>query len=215
MHANCKLLFARYAQPLFRADLRVLEIGPDSFPSSYQQMVANGGPAWHTLDIRADERLTYSSSEAHRFPIADGAYDIVLAGSVLEHVRKPWLWIREVGRVCKTGGHVVVIVPVSWPYHEAPLDCWRIYPAGMSALLEEAGLAVIENRFESLETPGYTRYRPGKSLDCHAGSLRWFYSLAGRLGFPVERAYDTIAIARKPGGGGGRQSTGWPRNEPA
>jgi hypothetical protein len=26
--------------------------------------------------------------------------------------------------------------PVSWVFHEAPVDCWRIYPEGMKALLE-------------------------------------------------------------------------------
>jgi hypothetical protein len=69
----------------------------------------------------------------------------------------------------------------------------------MRSLLEDAGLKVEECRFESLEMDGYARYTPGTSAECQSGVLRWFFRLAGPLGFPVERAYDTVAIANKAG----------------
>src|SRR5262249_10324742 len=125
MHTNSKLLFERYAKHLVVATSRVLEIGPDAFPSSYQSMVDDPSVAWDTLDRTSDARLTYSAAPEYAFPVPDDAYDIVLSGQVIEHVPRIWVWIKEVARVCKRGGIVVTISPVSWPYHEAPVDCWR------------------------------------------------------------------------------------------
>jgi len=39
MHANCKLLFDKYALPYFLAGQRVLEIGPSEIPSDFQAAV--------------------------------------------------------------------------------------------------------------------------------------------------------------------------------
>ena len=66
-------------------------------------------------------------------------------------MRKIWLWIKELTRVCKVGGLVITINPVSWPYHEHPIDCWRAFPEGMRALYEDASLEVLLSIFESLE----------------------------------------------------------------
>lgn len=66
------------------------------------------------------------ASSEYEFPIPSDSYDIVLSGGVIEHVRKVWVWIREVARVCKIGGLVITVAPASWPYHVAPIDCWRL-----------------------------------------------------------------------------------------
>jgi SAM-dependent methyltransferase len=198
MHTNSKQLFHSYARDLFQKESLVLEIGPDAFPSSYRRLIENETARWDTLDIFENPQLTYSNSGENQFPIPDGKYDVVLAANVIEHVKRPWQWLKEVGRICKPGGHIVIVTPVSWPYHPAPVDCYRIYPDGMKALLEDSGLNVVKCLFESKELPGYQRYTPGASPECQSRILRGFFRLAGPFGFPVERAYDTIAIAAKP-----------------
>jgi SAM-dependent methyltransferase len=149
MHPNSEKLFERYARKYFLPGVRVLEIGPDKFPSTYCKLAKTF--SWATLDIYPNENLTYCAKEEYSYPISDGSYDIVLAGQVLEHVRKPWIWIKELARVCQIGGYVIIINPVSWKYHEAPVDCWRVYPEGMKALYEEAGLSVILSTCECLD----------------------------------------------------------------
>jgi len=199
MHQNSRLLFENYAKKYFGSGMRVLEIGPDKFPSSYQTMVGNNAIEWHTLDLSENPHLTYMAAEEYSFPISDSTYDIVLSGQVVEHVRRPWIWIKEVTRVCREGGLVITINPVSWPYHEAPVDCWRVYPEGMKALYEEAGLEVIASTVESFEVPTYRRYIPGRSPEWQGWKWRVTNQLLGRLGFPVERAYDTITVGKKTG----------------
>jgi len=102
-------------------------------------------------------------------------------------------------RVTKTNGLVITINPVSWNYHEAPVDCWRIYPEGMKSLYEDASLKVVLSLWESLETPHFRRHIPGVSRDIHSRKKRLAYDILGRFGFPVERSYDAITVGRKDG----------------
>jgi SAM-dependent methyltransferase len=198
MHANSGFLFQTYARKYFTPGLRVLEIGPDCNPSSLRLLMPDPSIAWDTVDFPGAFAATYLLEEEHRFPIADASYDIVLSANVIEHVRKPWVWQKEVVRVCKPGGLVVTIVPVSWPYHPCPHDCWRIYPEGMKALYEEAGLQVICAVCESIESKGRKRVIPGRSRWFQPRYLQVLYRLVSFIGVPMEYAFDTIAIGRKP-----------------
>src|SRR4051812_37137093 len=111
MHENSKLLFERHALGLFKPKQKVLEIGPDSFPSTYRKGILLD-LEWHTLDQHNNPKLTYSGTEEYRFPVPDDVYDITLSGQVIEHVRKPWRWLPELVRVTKRGGYVITINPV-------------------------------------------------------------------------------------------------------
>ena len=199
MHTNSKLLFLKYARKYFRPGTKVLEIGPDAVPSTYQRAVGDTSIAWHTIDLQKDPSLTYCASSEYEFPLESGTYDIVLSGQVIEHVRQIWVWIRELARVCKEGGLVVTVNPVSWPYHDSPgvPDCWRAFPEGMRTLYEYASLRVRLSHWESLEAPGYRRHIPGRSAEWQAPRLRFAYKVLGIFGFPVECAYDTITIGEK------------------
>jgi SAM-dependent methyltransferase len=175
MHQNSVLLFRKYALPRFNAGMRVLEVGPDGNPSTYRREIS-APIIWSTTDLASQvdaggERLwgtgaardlTLPMRSEYDIPAPDAAFDIVVSGQVIEHVRKPWIWMKELARVCAPDGVVVTVNPVSWPYHEAPIDCWRIYPEGMRALCEEAGLNVELTRCDSLEERPLSWF-PGKS----------------------------------------------------
>lgn len=188
----------KYALHLCEHGMHVLEIGPASIPSDYQNLCAAQNPIWDTLDINDTPGLTYPLSSPEVFAIPSETYDLVVAGQVLEHVERPWRWLPEIARILKPGGHVVIINPVSWCYHKALIDCWRIYPDGMRVLCREASLQVEFSQCESLEAPGYRRYRPGNSAEYQSPRRRRFAQLFGRWGWPVERSYDTITIAKRP-----------------
>ena len=200
VHTNSKLLFQKFAAPIFLPGMRVLEIGPDMVPSTYRRLVETDGIVWHTLDLFDAPDLTYPNAGLYSFPIPDRSYDVVLSGQVIEHVAKIWRWMPELARVTVPGGRVVTIAPVSWPYHEVPIDCWRLYPEAFKALCEESSLAV-ENLFcGSLELPHFPRAIPGRSPEFQPKFSRLLFYFLGWFGFPVEKAFDTICIARKGAG---------------
>ena len=200
MHENTLLLFERYARPYFEPGVRVLEVGPDR-ASRLQGAMIDVPMEWETVDIADRPHVTYVASSEYSFPIPDNRYDVVIAVNVLEHVRKIWLWIQELARVCRTGGVVITISPVSWPYHAYPIDCWRAYPEGMKALYEDARLRVVLSECGALADSHLRRSVPGRSQDAVAEQSGWRMRAITRflvgLGYPVERAFDTITIGRK------------------
>jgi SAM-dependent methyltransferase len=201
MHDNSKLMFDRYAKPRFGAGTRVLEVGATLDTSTYMRAVGDASITWETLDIAAGPGVTHVATEEYRYPVPDNHYDVVVSGQVAEHVRQVWRWMGELKRVVKPGGLIITLSPVSWPYHEAPVDCWRMYPEGMKALCEFNGLELELCQWESLEAALYWRVRPGRGRVSTKASSRRLYALYGALsflGYPVEVAYDMVSIARKP-----------------
>lgn len=220
MHLNSELLFRKYAKGYFKDHLKVLEIGPAGYPSVYQKIIDNPSITWHTLDFSntafidsSADQLTYKISSAYEFPVESDSYDIILSGQVIEHVQRIWTWLRELKRITKPGGQIITVNPVSWPYHEAPVDCWRIFPEGMKALAEEVGLDCKSCFFESLEKDylvrkyGVLKLIPGRSCDYIKSKslgkkIRWNkcvqkIPVLKLLEIPIEVAYDTFSVMEK------------------
>lgn len=82
------------------------------------------------------------------------SFDHAISVSTLEHTLYPWLIVQEISRIVRKGGLICLIVPYSWDYHAHPIDAWRIFPDGMRAIMELAGL-----RVEKLYTRAF-RERP-------------------------------------------------------
>jgi SAM-dependent methyltransferase len=202
MHRNTKLLFQKFARPYFSPGLKVLEIGPNRTPSELEGIVALATEPWHSLDIarscdrKYDRNLTYSTDSPYQFPIPDGYYDVVVSSNVIEHVGKIWRWLPEVARIVRPGGRVITISPISWEFHEDPVDCWRIYPDGMRALCEDAGLNVELCEWDALGIENLRkiggRVQLWQKLSGILNLLHW------KLGFPWEAAFDLITICQKP-----------------
>jgi hypothetical protein len=104
-------------------------------------------------------------------------------------------------RIAAPGGHVITISPISWPYHEAPVDCWRIYPEGIKSLCEEASLTLLTCEYLSEEARRYWRTRYGQGRIAEQRRSSWTYAaykILSYVGFRVEVALDLIMIAQKP-----------------
>ena len=62
------------------------------------------------------------SKEEYSYPIEDNAFDIVFSGQLMEHVRNICRWVDELKGITKNNGLIIIISPISWSYHEAPVD---------------------------------------------------------------------------------------------
>jgi GT2 family glycosyltransferase len=94
------------------------------------------------------------NTQAMEFP--DNAFDVIVDAERMEHDSRFWLTIKELFRVCRPGGHLIVTTR-SWgafPPHDYPSDYWRFMDNGLRDLLEYGG-------FECLATAYGERWQAG------------------------------------------------------
>jgi SAM-dependent methyltransferase len=72
-------------------------------------------------------------------PVEDGSYDVVLCSQVLEHVDDPAQAVRELGRVLRSGGRLLLTTHGVYYYHPLPGDYWRWTHAGLEKVLHDNG----------------------------------------------------------------------------
>ena len=77
-----------------------------------------------------------------KMPFATAEFDSILCNAVLEHVEAPEPVMREMVRVLRPGGHMVVAIPFLQPFHPCPGDFRRYTREGMRRLGIENGLEV-------------------------------------------------------------------------
>jgi SAM-dependent methyltransferase len=81
---------------------------------------------------------------AYETTLPDASADTVLCNSVLEHLERPQDAVREMYRILKPGGCVILSAPFFWHLHEEPRDFFRYSRFGLEYLFNEAAFQVVE-----------------------------------------------------------------------
>jgi SAM-dependent methyltransferase len=128
-------LFIKYCNP----DSSVLDVGSyDVLQSRKQPGYGSYRPIFKGqytgLDITPGPNVDIVAKDQYKWDIPDASYDVVISGQCLEHVEAFWVTMKEMERVCKPGGWLIVIVPWKWRIHPYPIDCWRFLPDGLKFL---------------------------------------------------------------------------------
>lgn len=76
-------------------------------------------------------------------PLKDNSVDSIFCTSVLEHICDPLLLFKEINRILKQDGYLLLSVPFLYHLHEEPFDYYRYTPHGLKYLAEQAGLEVV------------------------------------------------------------------------
>ena len=92
--------------------------------------------------IQSDGNRVDVICEATNLKFDNNTFDSVLCTQVLEHVYDHHLMMKEIHRVLKPGGNIILTVPFAWELHEEPHDFFRFTPHALRTLFEEAGLVV-------------------------------------------------------------------------
>lgn len=83
---------------------------------------------------------------ASHLPFTEQSFDSILCTEVLEHLSDPASCLREMGRVLRPGGHLILTTPQVWHLHEEPYDFFRYTKYGLTHLCHSAGLEMVETR---------------------------------------------------------------------
>ncbi|MET0414385.1 MAG: class I SAM-dependent methyltransferase [Polyangiaceae bacterium] len=126
----------------------VLDAGSGHAP--YRQMLRERGQQVISIDIEDRSGDVTHIADIQNMPvIATGSIDTVICTEVLEHVPAPWDALKELERVLKPGGTLILTVPYLAPIHEAPNDFFRYTRYALELLLTRAGF-----QLEQLEEVG-------------------------------------------------------------
>jgi SAM-dependent methyltransferase len=118
------------------AGLRVLDVGCGVKP--YLPYFATARE-YVGVDIERTEHADLVGS-IERIPVDDASFDVVLCIQVLEHVDDPSQGIRELHRVTRPGGRVLLSTHGTHAFHPSPADHWRWTHTGLERLFETSGL---------------------------------------------------------------------------
>jgi SAM-dependent methyltransferase len=86
---------------------------------------------------------------ARPLPFRDEVFDTVLLSDVLEHIPEPQQCVREIARILRPNGVLLMNTPFFYWLHETPHDYYRYTEFALCYLLEQAGI-----RIEVLEAIG-------------------------------------------------------------
>ena len=139
MHGSALRIMKKFINSVNGKGLDVLDVGSLDVNGTYRPLVEAQGWDYTGLDVVAGKNVDIVADDPFSYPFADGAFDLVISGSTMEHVTAIWEWIPELVRVLRPGGQLCIITHHSYPLHRYPLDCWRIMPDGMEYLFNLTG----------------------------------------------------------------------------
>jgi SAM-dependent methyltransferase len=136
------------------ADGRLLDLGCGYKP--YRELFRQRVAHHIGVDLSTEGSAPDVLASGFALPFIDACFETVLATQVLEHVPEPELLLREVARVLRPGGVLILTAPLTWPLHEEPFDYFRYTEYGLRYLLEKCGYRVehLQQRLGGLGTLG-------------------------------------------------------------
>ena len=134
-HVTITPLLRRYA----RGD--VIDLGCGTMP--FREVIANQVRAYDSLDREARvEGVTYLGDIENMPMVPSARYDAALCFEVLEHLPHPDRALREIARILRPGGWLVLSVPHLSRLHDEPHDYYRFTIHAVRKLLLEAGMEI-------------------------------------------------------------------------
>jgi SAM-dependent methyltransferase len=174
---------------------RLLDVGCGMKP--FESVFGAHVTEWHGIDqqesasgrTRADQYVDLR----HPLPLRDADFDVVLCTQVLEHVPDPFLVMRELARVLRPGGVVLLSAPQTFPRHEEPHDYFRYTNHGLRHMAQEVGLEVA-----AMEPMGSALVTVAQQVVWHMVPMTRLPVVGRRLyGWTVAAIQTTVLVAEK------------------
>ena len=109
---------------------RILDVGCGS--ASYWNLRSDLN--WVGVDINPESKATFVIESNKAYPFENEVFDAIILSFSIEHIANLDLLIKELTRVLKQGGIVVIRCPFLYPLHDTPDDYWRFSLEGLAIL---------------------------------------------------------------------------------
>ena len=136
--------------------LLILDLGSLDVNGSYREYFDISPWTYRGIDMAAGKNVDIVLKNPYNWrEIKSNSADVLISGQAFEHIEFFWITMLEIARVLKPGGLCCIIAPSGGYEHRYPVDCWRFYPDGFSALAKFAQLDVLEVKTQ-WKSQGYT-----------------------------------------------------------
>ena len=119
----------------------LLDVGCGSKP--YKDTYFSAATSYVGVDYASEKSRPDIIASALSLPLDNESFDTVVSTELLEHVPDPLRALREMHRVLKPGGHLILSTPMYWPRHEIPHDYFRYPYDGLLYLVKESGFELV------------------------------------------------------------------------
>lgn len=135
--------------------LNIYDLGSQDVNGSYRSIFDHENWNYVGIDMAPGANVDIVLQNPYSWREIDSeSVDVLVSGQAFEHIEFFWLSMLEVFRVLKPGGLLCLIAPSAGPEHRYPVDCWRFYPDGFSALAKFSQLVVLSAKTQ-WESEGY------------------------------------------------------------
>lgn len=165
--------------------LKIMDLGSLDVNGSYKPLFDKASWQYTGLDVTPGDNVDIVLENSYSWPeIRTDSVDVLISGQAFEHIEYFWITMLEIARILKPGGLGCIIAPSGGPEHKYPVDCWRFYPDGVSAMARFARLKVLE---------ASTQWEPDERYDnksntwrdtrliCQKYRLSGFYAMRQRI----------------------------------
>ena len=125
---------------------RLLDLGCGTVPyyGYYKQFVDEVVCVDWPLSAHGGQHIDHYCDLTQPLPLEDAAFDTIILSSVLEHIPQPENLWREISRVLRPGGVLLLNVPFLYWLHEVPHDYYRYTEYALKRFAEQSGFDVLE-----------------------------------------------------------------------
>lgn len=172
---------------------RVLDVGHSVGPIHSEISVGRDVTAIDVVIKKCGGKVV--KGDATRMPFKEEAFDSLLAGELIEHIKEPALFLKEGSRVLKEGGTLVITTPNRFSLLNRLFKSYQ-KPAHLSLFSREELL-------NSLEKEGFRAVKwaffPYTEESSEGSTHKWFYPLrkAMNIGLPNSLREQMAVVARK------------------
>jgi SAM-dependent methyltransferase len=149
-----KWFVENYVNQINQDNIRVLDVGSYDVCGTYRPLFDKPKYSYTGLDIAPGPNVDVVMHNPYDWKeLETDSFDIVISGQTFEHSEFAWITMSEIARVLRKGGLTCIIAPNGFAEHRHPVDCYRYFSDGLTALARYVNLKPLHAHTNAAPPP--------------------------------------------------------------